>query len=124
MVSDLINALYPNAIDAGISITVFWNSSLAEIVDMLDSYKRVQAVRTKEKLLEMYQLAEWFSEHMAAKLNENIPIPYPWYKFPDIFSEEQRIFEENKQKQEFEEFKERRRQYYEYKNHQRASTEQ
>ena len=86
MVSDLINALYPNAIDAGISITVFWNSSLAEIVDMLDSYKRVQAVRTKEKLLEMYQLAEWFSEHMAAKLDKNIPVPYPWDKFPDIFS--------------------------------------
>ncbi len=124
MVSDLINDLYPNAIDAGISIEAFWNSSLAEIADMLDSYKRVQAVKTKEKLLEMYQLAEWFSEHMAAKLDKNIQVPYPWDKFPDIFVEEQRIFEENKQKQEFEDFKERRRQYYEYKNHQRASKDQ
>ncbi len=124
MVSDLINALYPNALDAGISIERFWSSSLAEISDILESYKRVQKIRTKEKLLEMYQLAEWFSEHMAARLDKDIPVPYPWDKFPDIFAEEQLIFEEARQKQEFEEFKERRRQYYEYKNNQRASNEQ
>ncbi len=89
---------------------------------MLESFKRVQIVRTKERLLEMYQMAEWVSEHMASKLDKDIPVPYPWDKFPDIFTEERQIFEENKQKQEFEQFKERRRQYYEYKNNQRTST--
>ena len=121
MLSEWISYLYDDAIDAGISISVFWNSSIPEVLDMLDSYKRVQKIQTKEKLLFMYQLAEWTASYIASKLDEKCPIPYPWDRFPELFKDEKTIFEDTRTKQEFQEFKERRKQYYEYMNKQRAS---
>lgn len=90
---------------------------------MMESYKRRQTEKTKEKILLIYQLAEWTAEHIAAKLDKECHPSYPWDRYPNLFAEEQELFEENRQKQEFEIFKEKRRQYYEYKNHQRASKE-
>ena len=121
MLSDWIDRLYSDALDIGISIETFWNSSLSEILDMMESYKRVQYEKTRERILFMYQHAEWTAQHIAAKFDSKQRVPYPWDSFPEMFSVEKEVFEENRQKQELEEFKERRRNYYNYKNKQRAS---
>lgn len=102
---------------------MFWNSSFSEVIDKMESYKRVQKAKTKEKILFIYQLAEWMSEHMAAKLDKECTASYPWDKYPELFAEEQHMFEEQKQREELEVFKERRRQYYNFKNSQRASAD-
>ncbi len=121
MLSERIYYLYQDALDIGIPIERFWNSSLAEVLDMLESHKRVRQYQTKEKLLFIYQLSEWTADHIMSKWDKDYPVPHPWDTYPDLFQEEQALFEESRQRQEFEAFKERRRQYYEYKNHQRAS---
>ena len=42
---------------------------------------------------------------------EKQDIPHPWEYYPELFSEEQKIYEEKKKEAELEEYKEKRKAY-------------
>lgn len=48
-VSELLDELYPKFLDMGYSPSFFWECSLAEVVDLFDSYRRREDRRQKRK---------------------------------------------------------------------------
>ncbi|MBQ8232433.1 MAG: hypothetical protein IJZ34_10990 [Lachnospiraceae bacterium] len=115
--SDYLSELYPEALDAGISHEVFWDSSLREIHDMLESFLR----RRKQKLKDDFIIAEVTALNILIRISpkKNKKYPKPWDYYECLFSEEKKIYEEEEEQQAFEEYKEQRRRYVEEYNRRR-----
>ena len=112
--SEYLEELYPAAIDVGIPIELFWNSSVNEITDMLDSHSRKTERKRKQKIMDDFLLAEVIAHNMATMLfseNDKKPMEMPWDYYPSLFEKEKEIYEEKLRQIEFEEYKERRREY-------------
>ncbi len=101
------------ALDAGISIELFWNSSLNEITDMLESYARKEKRRRKEKVLDDFIIAEVTAVNLAALFSSDkkAETPKPWDYYQELFVEEKKAYEKEKAYRELEEYKEERRAY-------------
>lgn len=81
----------------------FWNSSLPEIIDWIESDNR----RRKEQINYQFVLADVIANRCMR--DEKTPVIHPWDLYPGLFAEEQKHFEEYQKVQEFEEYKEKRR---------------
>lgn len=101
------------ALDAGISVDTFWNSSLAEIMDMLDSYAREEKRRRKDKIMDDFIMAEVMAVNIAAMFStdKNTDTPKPWDYYQKLFAEEKEVYEKQKAERDLEEYKEKRRAY-------------
>ena len=106
--------MYPAAIDAGIPIELFWNSSVNEIIDMMESHYRETERKRKQKIMDDFLLAEVIAHNVAIMLfseNDKKSMEMPWDYYPSLFEKEKELYEEKKRQIEFEEYKERRREY-------------
>lgn len=46
------------ALDCGISSSLFWNSSVLEITDLMESFERTERRKQKQKAIDNYYLAD------------------------------------------------------------------
>lgn len=103
--------MYDIALDYGMNIKQFWESSLVEISDYIDSARRVQKQKAKEDILRLFMLATIINERHPMVDKEKQKVSLPWDFYPELFEEERLFSEEQKEKDEFEAYKERRRRY-------------
>lgn len=109
---DLLSELYPYALDAGISIDLFWNSSVNEIIDMLESYGRRKEQERKLKIQDDFIIAEVIALNILAPVaGDKEAMPHPWDYYPSFFEAEKKSWEENQLKQQMEDYRERRKAY-------------
>lgn len=99
--------MYPAALDAGIATQEFWNLTLLEIYDRVESYRRTTELKRKEKIDQDFVLASaiatrviWFFEDPKDRTQDQILEPYDAY--PDLFKKEEEKVQANKQKLEIE----------------------
>lgn len=88
---------------------MFWDYSIDEISDLIKQYQR----RKKEKIILNNVLANTIIEGIAFLFGENQDRKPSmlWDYFPDLFAEEKKIFEIKQEQEQFEKFKEKRRNY-------------
>lgn len=87
----------------------FWESSALEIADRMESYRRQKQQEIKEKIRLDFSLAKLIATHVWA--DKETKLPLPWDVYPELFKKEQAAYEKEKAEEEWEAFKERRRQY-------------
>jgi len=104
----VISDLYPVALDNGMSSAQFWDSTMGEIMDYIESRYRQDKQKLKEKILLYYALADRIGLYVAKVVgdsNNEIEIPQPWVAFPDLFMDEKTAAEEKKRQHEMELYK-------------------
>ena len=89
------------------TIEDFWNSSMVDIQDVIESYTR----KKKEEIIKNFTLAEIIANRIAVLLpsDDEIPQLMPWDYYPKSFESEKAQHENRKQQQELEAFKSKRR---------------
>lgn len=113
--------LYPEALDAGMAIEVFWNSSIDEIVDMINSHIREENRKHKQKVIDDFVIAEVTALNLAALFSKdkNKKLPKPWDYYKKTFEKEKLEYEAAEEQHQLEEYKEKRREYVEEYNKRR-----
>lgn len=113
-----ISDLYVNFLDAGYTPNLFWELSIGEVTDMIDSYLKRQQLeeeRTKAQLKQTavfnHIQAQQIYNYLSTLFSNNVEIRPVEAYFPELFKEEaEKKSEEEKQlqvelhKAQFEEF--------------------
>ena len=93
--TELIEGLYPQFLDMGYSPSLFWDSSLQEVYDLMDSYNR----RKKNEINELEDklkaeislnavLARQIGEYVASLFNKEAQLTPLNKFFPSLFAED------------------------------------
>ena len=95
LISDtILNEIYPDALDVGISVEEFWNYSIPEINSLMASYHRRSLDEYKQKVKLAFLQAQ-ITENIAARMfNREVAPVQPWDIYPDLFQEEKKQYEE------------------------------
>lgn len=99
--SEWISAIYPYALDSGMTAGGFWNNSPAEICDAIESHQR----KKKQEVMLLFVQAEAMAERISRLFGNKEEALMPWDYFPEAFAEEKAA----KDKEKMEDFKTRRR---------------
>lgn len=95
----MICELYPVALDCGMSINQFWQLSILEIQDFIQSKRRSDTQRVKEDISLQFLLAKLVGEQIAAMYQKDFKLSKPWDLYPELFDQEseevKRLQEEN-----------------------------
>lgn len=100
--------------DAGISPSLFWELSIQEVYDLIDSYNRRTINNLKQKALNNRILADQIIRGMTFVLNgkdcgiENLQI---WDYYPGLFEDEKEKYQSEERIKKFVEFKSRRKRF-------------
>lgn len=94
----------------------FWDYSLPEINDLLESHNRIKERKFKEKVTDECRLGRIIVDNIdsffeAHFLNQSRKVVMPWDIFPELFEREKKAYDEQRKKEELEEYKEKRRRY-------------
>lgn len=103
--------MYTRALDTGMFPWEFWDCSLAEVNDLIESHERQKIRQTKTKTVENCQLGYIISTNIGRMLNGEGKNMMPWDVLPELFAEEQKLFEQRREEEEFESYKQRKREY-------------
>ena len=97
----MVSQLYPAALDCEISPSNFWNLSLLEITDLIESYERRRLIRTKQDLLNKHFLARDIGQFVALTVHgsDEIEIRELWDFFPELFGDMKEDAEKQKAEQ-------------------------
>ena len=87
----------------------FWDLTVLEIREMIESYNRVKIQERKEKIIDSYRLSQMISNHVSLLLSKDAK----------VFVEEQQAVEQERQRQAFLLHKERMREFAERHNRKR-----
>lgn len=82
--------MYPKAIDSGLAISEFWELSIPEVRDAIESMER----RVKLELSHKFFLAQSIAEHVGLYLNNENKARQLWDFFPELFQKEKAEYEE------------------------------
>lgn len=87
--------------------------SIDEIIDIIESYKRVISRKKKEKIVLNDILSTQIVSGLLKSFDRDnvIEIKYMWDYFPELFEEERKQFELEQQIEKLESFKEKRRSF-------------
>lgn len=102
---------------SGIKPVEFWNYSVAEISDMLESYRKNEEQRIKREVIHDFVMAEVQTRYTFREKQD--AIPRPWDYYPELFAEEKKVFDVAEKEKAFEEYKEKRQRYVEEYNRRR-----
>lgn len=93
--------MYPAALDCGIDPERFWNLTIPEISDLMESYERRSAAKVKQDLLSKHFLAKDISQFVALLVhgNDQIKIQELWDFFPELFGDMKEDSERKKAEQ-------------------------
>jgi len=101
--------LYHDALDCGISINEFWALAIPEVLDKMKSHKRIKLREQKSDINICFLQARLIGEYLGKVWDPKIKISHQWDIFPELFAEDQAIYEAAREREEFEGYKERRR---------------
>ena len=101
------------ALDCGISSSLFWNSSVLEITDLMESFERTERRKQKQKAIDNYYLADQIVAGFNLIMNgnengENNPHML-WDYYPGLFEEEKKLSKQLQEQDELERAKAGRR---------------
>lgn len=87
--------MYENALDCGISIDTFWGNSIAENLDLIESFGRNAKRRRKEQTFNCFMMANIVNERHPAAEKESLTMPWDYY--PKLFEKEKEDFKKEKE---------------------------
>lgn len=125
----MIYGVYPSFLDCGYSPSLFWSSSLDEIIDLIESYNRREEQRVKEEETKIktqinlnwnlaQQIGDWFQIAMGNKTSITPLYDY----FPEFFKNEKEEADRQKQMSQLELHKARMADYA-YQHNERRKRE-
>lgn len=79
----------------------FWDLTVLEIREMIESYNRVKIQERKEKIIDSYILSRMITNHVSLLLSNDAKIVELWEYAPELFVEEQQAVEQERQRQAF-----------------------
>lgn len=94
----------------------FWDLTILEIRDMIESHNRVTIQKQKEKIVESYRLSQMTANNVSLLLSKEAKPLDVWDYAPDLFQEERDQVEKARQEQEMRMHKERMRAFAESHN--------
>lgn len=77
----------------------FWDLTVLEIREMIESYNRVKTQERKEKIIDSYRLSQMISNHVSLLLSKDAKVLEFWEYAPELFVEEQQAVEQERQRQ-------------------------
>lgn len=103
-------------LDIGRKPLDFWDLTVLEIREMIESYNRVNIQKQKEKIIESYRLSQMIANNVSLLLSKDAKPLEVWDYAPDLFQEERDQVEKARQEQEMRMHKERMRAFAESHN--------
>lgn len=97
----------------------FWNYSLNEIIDVMESYARQADRKRKQKIADDFVLAKALSLNLATIISGKGDLCNPWDFYPETFKENKEEYEQQKLEADLAEYREKRRQWAEEFNRRR-----
>ena len=94
----------------------FWDLTILEIRDMIESHNRVTIQKQKEKIVESYRLSQMIANNVSLLLSKDAKPLDVWDYAPDLFQEERDQVEKARQQEEMQLHKERMRAFAESHN--------
>lgn len=94
----------------------FWDLTILEIKDMIESHNRVTIQKQKEKIVESYRLSQMIANNVSLLLSKEAKPLDVWDYAPELFQEERNQVEKARQEQEMKMHKERMRAFAESHN--------
>ena len=94
----------------------FWDLTVLEIREMIESYNRVTIQKQKEKIVESYRLSQMIANNVSLLLSKDAKQLEIWNYAPELFQEEREQVERARQEQEMRMHKERMRMFAESHN--------
>lgn len=104
--------MYTEALDCGIEPVTFWDSTVREIRDMINSRRDAYEREVKQQVQNAFVMAEAVASRIAFMFSENRDqsvIVQPWDFYPRLFSDEKERAARQAEEYEFEKYKEGRR---------------
>lgn len=110
----LYTQYYPLLLDMGVSTEMYWQLTLSEMDDIIDSRNRTFEREEKQRIDRLFLLADAISSRIsyifASEENRVEPIRQ-WDVYPILFKDEKEKHEEAMQNIELEAYKEKRRRH-------------
>ena len=103
-------------LDIGGEPLVFWNLTVIEIRDMIESYNRVRIQKQKDKIIESYRLSQMIANNVSLLLSKDAKPLEVWDYAPELFQEEREEVEKARLAQELKLHQERMRMFAESHN--------
>lgn len=103
-------------LDIGGEPLVFWDLTVLEIREMIESYNRVRTQERKEKIIDSYRLSQMIANNVSLLLSNDAKPLEVWDYAPELFQEEKEQVERVRQEQEMRVHKERMRIFAESHN--------
>ena len=103
-------------LDIGGEPLVFWDLTVLEIRDLIESYNRVRFQKQKDKIIESYRLSQMIANNISLLLSKDAKPLEVWDYAPDLFKEEKEQVEKARLAQELKLHQERMRMFAESHN--------
>lgn len=94
----------------------FWDLTILEIRDMIESHNRVTIQKQKEKIVESYRLSQMIANNVSLLLSKEAKPLDVWDYAPELFEKEREQVEQARLAQELRLHKERMRMFAEIHN--------
>lgn len=94
----------------------FWDLTVLEIREMIESYNRVKTQERKEKIIDSYRLSQMIANNVSMLISKDAKPLEVWDYAPELFQEEREQVERARQEQEMRMHKERMRAFAESHN--------
>ena len=91
----------------------FWNYGVDEVIDIIESYRRVEKARIKQEISNNYMQAFMIRDGVASLFDGKVKPKQLHEIYPDLFVEEKEVVEELQRQNELEIHKERLRAFAE-----------
>lgn len=96
-------------LDVGGKPLDFWDLTMLEIRDMIESHNRVTIQKRKEKIIESYRLSQMIANNVSMLLSKDAKPLEVWDYAPELFEKEREQVEQARLVQELNLHKERMR---------------
>ena len=103
-------------LDIGGEPLVFWDLTVLEIREMIESYNRVRIQKQKDKIIESYRLSQMIANNVSLLLSKDAKPLEVWDYAPELFQDEREEVEKARLAQELKLHQERMRWFAESHN--------
>ncbi|HEM4089471.1 hypothetical protein QE612_11240 [Streptococcus suis] len=90
----MINGFYPTALDVGIDPFSFWEYTLLELKELVESYNRQQFQKQKEIASHHFIQSQMIARFVSLMFQEKGEAPDIWEFYPTLFEEDRAQIEQ------------------------------
>lgn len=105
--------------ECGISPGIFWDSSINEILDMIEGHEKEKERERKRQLMDSFTTAKAIALNFSTALSGKDNFVNPWDFYADMFKEEKEHFEQVQREQELAKRREEKKKFIEEFNRRR-----